>query len=158
RHFVRNHFAIPRPTEQSLELDGRKIALGDLRQLGQRTLAVTLECAGNNRLGMTPLPSGEPWGSGAVSTALWTGVPLRTLLERAGLRDDAIEILAEGADGFTRSLPIEDALDPSTLLAFEMNSRPLPVEHGAPLRLLVPGWYGMASVKWLVRLRALTVP
>src|SRR5262249_6134293 len=109
------------------------------------------------RLGMAPLPPGEPWGRGAVSTAIWTGVPLRSLLERVGLRDDAIEILAEGADGFARALPIEDALDPSTLLAFEMNGRPLPIEHGAPLRLVVPAWYGMASVKWLVRLRVLTV-
>jgi len=117
-----------------------------------------MECAGNGRLGMTPLPSGAPWGHGAVSAAYWTGVPLRAVLERVGVRDDAIEILAEGGDGFARALPIEDALDPSTLLAFEMNGRPLPPEHGGPLRLLVPGWYGMASVKWLVHIQPLTEP
>ena len=157
-HFLRSHFAIPQPSETSLLVDDTGIELSELIELGSRTFAVTLECAGNGRLGMMPLPVGEPWGDGAVSTAVWTGVPLRLLLERVGLRDDAVEILAEGADGFARSLPIEDALDPDTLLAFEMNGRPLSAEHGAPLRLLVPGWYGMASVKWLARLRTLTQP
>jgi DMSO/TMAO reductase YedYZ molybdopterin-dependent catalytic subunit len=118
---------------------------------------------------MAPLPPGEPWGTGAVSTASWTGPPLALLLERAGVRDDAVEILVSGADRgtpagareamrFARALPLDKAMDPNVILAVEMNGRPLPIEHGAPARLVVPGWYGMASVKWVARIAALTEP
>jgi DMSO/TMAO reductase YedYZ molybdopterin-dependent catalytic subunit len=128
-----------------------------------RSLTVTLECAGNGRTSMAPLPEGEPWGQGALGTAVWKGVPLAKVLARAGLRPDVVEVLIEGADGegrkrFARSLPMSKALHPDTLLALEMNGAPLTRSHGAPVRLIVPGWYGMASVKWVSRIEALTEP
>jgi DMSO/TMAO reductase YedYZ molybdopterin-dependent catalytic subunit len=127
------------------------------------SLTVTLECAGNGRTSMAPLPEGEPWGQGALGTAVWKGVPLAKVLARAGLRPDVVEVLIEGADGegrkrFARSLPMSKALHPDTLLALEMNGAPLTRSHGAPVRLIVPGWYGMASVKWVSRIEALTEP
>jgi DMSO/TMAO reductase YedYZ molybdopterin-dependent catalytic subunit len=175
-HFVRCHFDRPRLDvgTHRLVVDGAlaepfAIDLGELSELPQRSVTVTLECAGNDRLGMAPLPTGEPWSRGAVSTASWSGVPLALLLERAGVRDDAVEILVCGADSgrpdesereqsFARALPLDKACDPSVLLALEMNGAPIPVEHGAPVRLIVPGWYGMASVKWVARITALTQP
>lgn len=131
-----------------------------------RSFPATLECAGNGRSAMDPVPEGEPWEYGAVSTAEWTGVPLHLLLEGAGLRDGVTEIVAEGHDrghvsaergnvSFERSLPLARALHPDTLLVYAMNGEPLPVAHGFPARLLVAGWYGMASVKWLSSLRAI---
>lgn len=128
-----------------------------------REVTATLECAGNGRTTMAPLPEGEPWGKGALGTAVWRGVPLAEVLERARLRPDVLEILVEGADGegskrFARALPVSKALHPDTLLALEMNGQPLPRAHGAPVRLIVPGWYGMASVKWVRRIEALTQP
>ena len=175
-HYVRNNFEVPRlsSARHRLEVDGEVdapfgLSVEALRSLPRRTLTVTLECAGNNRLDFSPLPPGEPWERGAVSTATWSGVPLREVLARAKLRPGTVEILAEGADsgtvkgadvrlGFARALPLEVALHEDTLLALEMNGAPLPPEHGAPVRLLVPGWYAMASVKWLRRLRALAQP
>jgi DMSO/TMAO reductase YedYZ molybdopterin-dependent catalytic subunit len=140
-----------------------------LRALPQRSVTVTLECAGNQRAQLQPLPPGEPWLRGAVSTASWSGPPLGLVLERAGVRDDVIEILVEGADrgrpegggaacSYGRALPLEVAHAGHVILALEMNGRPLPIEHGAPVRLIVPGWYGMASVKWVARIAALTTP
>ncbi len=176
RFFVRNHFRLPdvAPGKHVLEIGGAvkralQLHLDDLEAMGTRTLALTLECAGNGRTGLQPLPTGEPWGLGAVSTARWTGLPLRAVLESAGVRPEAIEILAIGADRgrppdiaeeipFARSLPLAKAMDPNTLLALQMNDRPLLPEHGAPIRLIVPGWYGMASVKWVERLEALAEP
>jgi len=139
------------------------LEVGELARLSRRTLTVTLECAGNGRTGMSPLPEGEPWQQGALGTATWTGVPLAEVLARARLRREVVEILIEGADGkgskrFARSLPVSKALHPDTLLALEMNGAPLPRAHGAPVRLVVPGWYGMASVKWVTRVEALTQP
>ncbi|MGH2354824.1 MAG: sulfite oxidase [Chloroflexota bacterium] len=174
--YVRSNFAVP-----SLDAQRHRIAVGgaverplnlslaDLRALGSTTMLATIECAGNNRLSLAPLPSGEPWQRGAVSTARWGGVPLRVVLERAGLGANATEILVEGADHgtpkdgpgdipFARSLPVEKALHPDTLLALEMNGVPLPPDHGAPVRLVVPAWYGMASVKWVTRIEALAEP
>jgi DMSO/TMAO reductase YedYZ molybdopterin-dependent catalytic subunit len=161
-HFVRSHFPIP-ATADTLEVRGAlatpmRIGCDELRGLATRTLPVTLECAGNGRARMAPLPPGEPFKRGAVSTAVWTGVPLRLLLERAALRDDVVEILAVGADSFERALPIAAALDPDVLVAVEMNGAPIPPSHGGPARLVVPGWYGMASVKWLHALLALPRP
>jgi len=170
-HFRRHDLAPRKPVlevvgaiEQPLRLD-----LADLEAMGTRTLAVTVECAGNGRTGLQPLPVGEPWGLGAVSTARWTGVPLRAVLASAGLKRPVVEILAIGADRgrppdtadevpFARSLPLSKARDPDTLLAIQMNGRPTPPEHGGPIRLIVPGWYGMASVKWLERIEALAEP
>jgi len=145
------------------------LSLADLAQLPQHTVLVTMECAGNWRLGMTPVPDGEPWKYGAVSTTRWSGVPLRVLLKRAGVSGDAMEVLAVGADAgprsdadgivrFERSLPLDVALHPDTLVATHMDGAPLSAEHGAPVRLIVPGWYGMASVKWLAALEVRTTP
>lgn len=175
--YVRDHFAMPRidPATWRLTLDGevaRPLALtyDELRALPSRTHLVTLECAGNGRRAMNPPAEGEPFGYGVASTAEWTGVPLRTVLEAADLRPNALEVLFSGADGgpnaeaggatmaFERSLPVERALHPDTLLAYAMNGEELPAAHGFPLRVLVPGWYGVAAVKWLVRITALATP
>ena len=130
----------------------------DLMQFPRRYLTTTLECAGNGRAFMGPPVPGEPWRLGAVSTAEWHGVSLADVLERAEVNAAAVEILFEGADGFARSLTVKEALHPDTLLADRMNGEQLTPEHGAPLRLLVPGWYGMASVKWLSSITARRTP
>jgi DMSO/TMAO reductase YedYZ molybdopterin-dependent catalytic subunit len=174
--YVRSNFSVPtlNPSSYRLYVSGAvrqqlELSLDDLRGLGTKAVTAVMECAGNNRLALAPLPSGEPWHAGAVSAARWTGVPLRAVLDRAGVRAEAIEILAEGADHgkpkdgsgdipFARSLPLEKALHPDTLLVLEMNGEPLARDHGAPVRLVVPSWYGMASVKWVLRLEALTEP
>jgi DMSO/TMAO reductase YedYZ molybdopterin-dependent catalytic subunit len=127
---------------------------------------VTLECAGNGRAFLEPPAPGEQWHLGAVGTAEWTGVSLRTVLERARPHRDAMEIYFAGADhgtpkdlgrdiAFERSMPVADAMSDAPLLAYAMNGVPLAPEHGAPLRLVMPGWYGMASVKWLAHIRAI---
>lgn len=171
--YVRGNF--PAPPDDAVEWRLRvggavaqpvEVTLGDLLSMQARELPVTLECAGNGRTGFSPLPQGEPWGFGAVGTALWKGVPVATLLERSGPGAGAVEVLFEGADRgvpseglgevpFARSLPLEVTLHPDTLLVYEMNGAPLPREHGGPVRLLVPGWYGMASVKWLATITVL---
>ncbi len=167
RHYVRDHFAIPE-APRHLRINGAvrtplQLTLDDIRSLPPRSLAVTLECAGNGRAFLDPPVAGEQWGTGAVSTAEWTGTPLRSVLEMAGPRASAVEVLCVGADAgapadlgiriaYERSLPIADALRDDVLLAYAMNGDDLPPEHGAPLRLVVPGWYGMASLKWLARL------
>lgn len=173
--YVRNHFHIPDldPEAWRLEVTGAveepvALSLSDLRALEGRVVPVTLECAGNGRRAMSPMPPGTPWGWGAVATAEFTGVPLRRVLERVRPRGDAREVLAVGADRgevetgetvpFARSLPLADARRPEVLLAWGMHDGPLLREHGFPLRLVVPGWYAMASVKWLVRIELLTEP
>lgn len=173
--YVRNHFDVPRldPDSWQLRVGGLVeqplgLSLPELRRFPECTLAVTLECAGNGRARMTPVPPGTPWGYGAAATASFTGTPLTTVVERAGLRPDTVEILFVGADAgdvapgrpteFGRSLPVTDALHPDVLLAWEMNGEPLSAAHGSPLRLVVPGWYGVASVKWLVSIEALAAP
>lgn len=173
--YVRSNFALP-PLEatHTIAIGGAvrapfAMSLPELAALPQRHVTVTMECAGNGRLGMDPVPTGEPWRFGAVSTTTWSGVSLRTLLERAGLAPDVVEILGTGADAgprddaegdvrFARSLPIADAMHPDTIVATHMAGEPLSFDHGAPTRLIVPGWYGMASVKWLARLDAITTP
>jgi len=139
------------------------LTLAELARAPLHEVAATLECAGNGRTAMAPLPEGEPWDKGALGTAVWKGVPLAEVLGRARLRPDVLEILVEGADGegskrFARALPVSKAMHPDTLLVLEMNGAPLPRAHGAPVRLIVPGWYGMASVKWVRRIEALTRP
>lgn len=168
--FKRNHFPLP-PAEADWRLtveggtEGRlEFDLEHLAHFGRRSLEAVLECAGNGRTLLEPQPGGTPWGLGAVSHARWGGVPLSLVLEEAGPPPDAVEVSFEGADGeaeegrYARSLPLEAALQPGVLLAWEMNGRPLPRQHGGPLRLLVPGWYGMASVKWLRRVAFLSRP
>jgi DMSO/TMAO reductase YedYZ molybdopterin-dependent catalytic subunit len=98
---------------------------------------------------MNPPVPGEPWRLGAVSTAAWEGVPLSSVLGQAEVAAGAVEVIFTGADGFVRSLPIDIALGEDVLLVDTMNGEPLTREHGAPFRLLVAGWYGMAAVKWL---------
>ncbi len=176
RFFVRSHFTRPDldPRRHVLAVSGAverelKLNMVELEAMGTRTMAVTLECAGNGRTGLRPLPAGEPWGLGAVGTARWTGVPLQAVLESAGLKPQVREILAIGADRgrppgladeipFARSLPVGKATDLDTLLALRMNDELILPEHGSPVRLIVPDWYGVASVKWLERIEALAAP
>jgi DMSO/TMAO reductase YedYZ molybdopterin-dependent catalytic subunit len=174
--YVRNHFDPPSldPAVWRLEVGGRvehplSLTLAELRAMPAQTLTVTLECAGNGRAALQPPTDGEPWGFGAVSTATWTGIPLSDVLDRAGPSAHAPEILFRGADRgpvgqpdriahFERSLPIDVARQSDALLAYAMNGAPLPIDHGYPLRLIVPGWYGVASVKWLTSIEAITTP
>jgi DMSO/TMAO reductase YedYZ molybdopterin-dependent catalytic subunit len=174
--YVRSNFPTPPhdPATWRLTVDGLverplSLTLDDLLALPSRTLTATLECAGNNRTRLAPIPEGEPWEQGAVSTAIWTGAPLAAVLERAGVRPGAVEVRFEGADrgvprgrtetiSFERSLPIDHARTPDVLLVHRMNDAPLTAEHGAPLRALAPGWYGMAAVKWLQRIEVLDHP
>lgn len=170
--YVRNHFDTPRldAAEWSLDVMGSverpiSVSYADIQGLPTRTLEVALECAGNGRRLMDPEPKGTPWGYGAVSIVQFTGTPLLNVLNKASIAGDVVEAVFEGADrgevepgrveSFTRSLPIDVALDSDTLLTWGMNGQPLSPEHGYPLRLVVPGWYGMASVKWLKRVTLL---
>ena len=170
RHYVRDHFAIPAASDR-LAIEGAvrtplQLTMGHIRSLPPRSLVVTLECAGNGRAFLDPPVAGEQWRTGAVGTAEWTGASLGEVLELAEPLSSAVEVLCVGADAGTpagggadiayeRSLPIGEALREDVLLAYAMNGNDLLPEHGAPLRLIVPGWYGMASVKWLARLRLL---
>jgi DMSO/TMAO reductase YedYZ molybdopterin-dependent catalytic subunit len=171
--FVRNHF--PQPT---LDMAGFCLRVGglverpleltwqDIAAMPERSVFATVECAGNGRSFLhTPQP-GVQWGAGAIGHAEWTGVPLALVLEKAGIKPGAVEVLCEGADRgteadhpatmqFARSLPLRKALHPDTLLAYRMNGELLAPSHGFPLRLFVPGWYGVASVKWLQRIEVL---
>src|SRR5438067_11346236 len=161
--FLRCHFAIPRLGDShAIEIAGavvtpRIVTLQQLRLMPPLTRTVLTECAGNGRAMIEPPVSGEQWAHRALSTAQWTGVALRSLIE---LRDDAVEVVFTGADGggYQRSLPREVAMDADTLIAWEMNAEPIPARFGGPLRLVVPGWYGMASVKWLARIEAVQRP
>jgi DMSO/TMAO reductase YedYZ molybdopterin-dependent catalytic subunit len=173
RHYVRSHFSFPAPPT-GVAISGAvrtaaRVPLDALRALPQRSALVTLECAGNGRGFLRPPAPGEQWALGAVSTAEWTGVTLRSLLEPRGLSPAVVEILFRGADrgsvpaagaelAFERSLPLERALSDDVIVAHAMNGAPIPREHGAPLRLVVPTWYGMASVKWLAEIVALEQP
>jgi DMSO/TMAO reductase YedYZ molybdopterin-dependent catalytic subunit len=173
--YVRTNFDVPVLSDaHTIEVGGAvhrplTITIDALRKMPQRTVHATMECAGNGRLGMHPLPVGEPWNNGAVSTITWTGVPLATVLAMAGVSNEAIEVLVTAADSgarddaegevrFARALPIKDALREDTLLALSMNGEPLTPDHGFPVRLAVPGWYGMASVKWVTRIDVITTP
>lgn len=172
QHYVRSHFGPPTrlPRAWTLTIDGDvsravTLTLDDLRRMGAESRPVTLECAGNGRgLFGVPKTSGIQWGHGAVSTATWTGVPLAAVLERAGLRPGARHLWMEGLDRapagtvpkFLRSIPREVGLE-DALVAYAMNDGPIPLHNGGPLRLLVPGWYGMASTKWLTHVHAMPV-
>ena len=170
--YRRNHFPIPEidPEEWRLRVevgpdDVRAVSLAQLQALPQRTVRVTLECAGNARTGMEPRPPGTAWGVGAVSTGDFTGTPLRSLLDPASLPPGAVEVWFRGGDAtpdhprpYDRSLPLEVALHEDTLLVWEMNGEPLPPAYGFPVRLVVAGWYGMAAVKWLTDVRVLSEP
>jgi DMSO/TMAO reductase YedYZ molybdopterin-dependent catalytic subunit len=173
-HYTLSHFDLPRLDAAGFHLavSGRvsrplSLSLDELRRLPARTLRVTLECAGNGRGLMSPRYPSMPWLHEGVGTAEWTGTPLRHVLEQAGVAADAVEIAFLGADrGFDRgvehdygrSLKPADAMADDVLLAYAMNGAPLAPQHGYPLRLLVPGWFGMASVKWLTRVDVLAQP
>jgi DMSO/TMAO reductase YedYZ molybdopterin-dependent catalytic subunit/rhodanese-related sulfurtransferase/glyoxylase-like metal-dependent hydrolase (beta-lactamase superfamily II) len=168
RFYVRNHFPAPAidVSTWSLEVTGlveRPLALSlrNLSRMPSETRVVTLECAGNGRYRLDPPVDGEAWRLGAVSTAEWTGVPLAEVLDRAGILPGAREVVFRGADRgtvegrpgpvhFERSLPLETARESQALLAYAMNGEALPLQHGYPVRLVVPSWYGVASVKWLI--------
>jgi len=176
RFYVRNHFYIPDldPENYRLQFKGLverplSLSLHELRAMRSHSQAITLECAGNGRSLFDPPIEGEKWDLGAVSTAEWTGVPLVALLERAGVRTEAREVLFRGADGgmvdghaepirFERSLRLDDTQLAGALLAYAMNGEPLPVHHGYPLRLVVPNWYSVASVKWLTEIELISRP
>jgi DMSO/TMAO reductase YedYZ molybdopterin-dependent catalytic subunit len=171
--YVRNHFQIPvlDPATWRLEVGGLverplNLSVRDLMNMRSQALVVTLECAGNGRSLLDPPADGEQWGLGAVSTAEWTGVPLVEVLDRAGVKPGAREVVFRGVDNgtlagrtdtisFERSLTIDDARDSEALLAYAMNGEPLPIQHGFPLRVVVPGWYAVASVKWLREIEAI---
>jgi DMSO/TMAO reductase YedYZ molybdopterin-dependent catalytic subunit len=171
--YIRNHFTKPKieaatwrlkvvgAVEKPLELTYDQVLA-----LPSRTMPITLECAGNGRSQLNPKAKGVQWELGAVSTADWTGVPLATILEKAGVKKDAVDVVLEGTDEgepkndpkpvgtihFARGMPLAKALKPEVLLAYKMNGDILPSSHGFPLRAVVGGWYGMASVKWLQRI------
>src|SRR5215212_6598335 len=181
-HYVRSNFALPEH-DGTLTIGGAvehatTLTLDDLRALPSVERTVTLECAGNGRLEMRPLPIGEPWGDYAVSTARWTGALLHDVLEQAHPASDGVDVRFQGADHgayhlnpvlaetdrdnltFERALPLAHAADPAAeiLIAYAMNGEPLGLDHGAPFRLIVPHWYAVASVKWLKRIDVLTEP
>jgi sulfite oxidase len=169
-HFVRSHFGVPDfdAATWTLEIGGAvrresRYSLAQLRQRPVRTQSVVLECAGHRRREFHPTTVGLQWGVGAVSEARWTGISLSELLREVSPRGRACEVVFEGADHgphrslasevpFARSIPLDRALAGDVLLAWKMNDRPIPAKHGAPLRLIVPGSYGVASVKWLRRI------
>jgi sulfane dehydrogenase subunit SoxC len=164
-HYLLIHFDIPYVDADAWELQvgglverPLTLTLGDIKGRPSRTLAVTLECAGNGRALLSPRANTQPWLLEAVGTAEWTGTPLAPILEEAGVSENALEVVFTGLDRgvqgedehlYERSLPLADALRDEVLLAYAVNGQPLPPQHGFPLRLVVPGWYGMTHVKWL---------
>lgn len=162
-HYLLVHFDIPELPDWRLDVGARTFTLDELRSRERRTVAVTLECAGNGRALLERHEPSQPWLHEAVGTAEWTGTPLAPLLRETGLAEGAVEVVFTGADrglqggvehAYARSLPVEEALRDDVLLADEMNGAPLLPQHGAPLRLVVPGWYGMTHVKWLTSIHA----
>lgn len=173
--YVRNHFDLPQldTSNWSLDVNGAvetpiSISYAELQALPAKTLTIALECAGNGRKGMDPVPGGTAWGYGAVSIVEITGTPVSNVLRKAGISEGAVEVAFHGADSgvvqpgrieqFVRSLPLAVALHADTLLVWKMNRQLLSLRHGFPVRLAVSGWYGMASVKWLKRMEVLTEP
>jgi DMSO/TMAO reductase YedYZ molybdopterin-dependent catalytic subunit len=173
-HYLLIHFDIPATDVETwaIEVGGRverplALSTADLRARPAVTMPVTMECAGNGRARLDPRPLSQPWLDGAIGTATWTGTPLAPILKEAGLEPDAVEVVFRGADhgeqggveqDYERSLSIADATRDEVILAYELNGQPLPPQHGFPVRLLVPGWYGMTSVKWLRSITAVVEP
>jgi sulfane dehydrogenase subunit SoxC len=171
-HYLVIHFDIPPADERTwtVEVDGSvdrslTLSIDDLRSRPAVTRPVTMECAGNGRALMPPRAESQPWLDGAVGNASWTGTSLTPILKEAGLRPDAVELVFTGADhgiqgdveqDYQWGFSLDDILRDDVLLAYEMNGQPLPPQHGYPVRLLVPDWYGMCSVKWLRRITAVT--
>jgi len=173
-HYLLIHFDVPCVEEKAwrLTVDGRvsqplSISLDDIRSRPQVTAPVTIECAGNGRARMTPRPRSQPWLDEAVGTGNWTGTPLAPILQEARMSDDAVDVLFVGLDRgeqggieqyYERALPVPEALREEVLLVYALNGVPLPPQHGFPVRLIVPGWYGMTQVKWLQRITVLDKP
>jgi DMSO/TMAO reductase YedYZ molybdopterin-dependent catalytic subunit len=165
--FRRNHFSYPTPSLSNywVPINGfvntpLLFSIQDLMTLPSRTIKNVLECSGNKRSYFEPKVFGEQWEKGAISQGYWKGISLKTLLEAAGMKEGAKEVVVEGYDygkrtdldnvyQYTRSLPLETALHPDTIIAYKYNDLPIPMQHGFPLRLIVPQWYAMASVKWV---------
>lgn len=173
-HYLVAHWDIPAadPGQWRLTVGGAvrrplTLTLDDVRARPSQTHPVTLECAGNGRGWLTPRPVSLPWLGEAVSTATWTGAPLGSILDEAGVAPGSCEVVFHGRDRgvqgdeeqtYARSLQLEEATRPEVLVAYQMDGQPLPPQHGFPLRLIVPGWYGMASVKWLHAIEVVTAP
>ena len=173
-HYLLIHYDIPAidPTTFELVIDGLvatplSLDLDAIRSRPQVSAVVTLECAGNGRARLLPRPVSQPWLTEAVGTARWGGTPLSDLLQEAGIAEEAVDVVFTGADhgvergleqDYQRALPVAEAMRGDVLLAYEMNGAPLPPQHGAPLRLIVPGWYGMAHVKWLRKITVAAEP
>ncbi|HEV8050569.1 MAG TPA: sulfite oxidase [Thermoplasmata archaeon] len=170
RFFVRSHFDVPKLDRDAWRLivDGEvehplNLSFADLMRERSKTVVTTMECAGNSRSSVYPPAQGVRWRHGALGTARWTGISLWDVLAKADVRPAAIEAVFEGADHgheagvpeeltYAMSVPVVKAEHPDTLLAFEMNGEPLTPSHGFPVRVIVPGWYGMGSVKWVTRI------
>lgn len=173
-HYLLIHYDIPEVNvdEWRLKIAGLfakrlDLTLDEIKRRPRRTNPVTMECAGNGRALFAPRRISQPWLLEAIGTAEWTGTPLRKILQEAGISAAAKEIvftgLDQGVEGdqvqfYQRSLTLDEAMREEVLLVYEMNGEPLPPQHGYPLRLLMPGWYGMASVKWLDRIEAVAEP
>lgn len=176
RFYIRNHFPMPAldPALYALTVSGLveqplSFTLRDLQDMPAQSLVATLECAGNGRAHFDPPVDGDQWRGGGASTAEWTGVPLVEILDRAGLGVGAYDVVFRGADAgpvdgatapvrFERALSVGDARDSGALVAYAMNGAPLPLQHGRPVRLIVPGWYSVASVKWLTEIEVISQP
>ncbi len=173
-HYLLTHYDIPAvdPSSWMLRVGGLvrselSLSLEEVSARPAVRMPVTMECAGNGRARLSPRPVSQPWLLEAFGTAEWGGTPLRPILEEAGVLEDSVEVLFTGLDRgveggeeqrYERSLPLAEALRDEVLLAYEINGQPLPPQHGFPLRLLVPGWYGMTSVKWLERITVIDRP
>jgi DMSO/TMAO reductase YedYZ molybdopterin-dependent catalytic subunit len=173
-HYLLIHYDIPvvDPSAWRLTVGGhvaQRLSLGldELRERDPVEVTSTMECAGNGRAGLEPRPLSQPWLVEAVGNARWLGVRLATLLEEAQLLEEAVEIVFTGLDRgiekgveqrYQRALPVDEALSDEVLLAYDMNGAPLLPQHGFPLRLVVPGWYGMTNVKWLTSIEAVQEP
>jgi DMSO/TMAO reductase YedYZ molybdopterin-dependent catalytic subunit len=179
--YVRNHYAVPKLDAKTFRLEVKgavkkplKLSLDDLRKLKEVTQSLTLECAGNGRSFLRPKSKGVQWELGAVSTAQWTGVPLSSVLEMAGVEKEAVEVILVGADkgdpkkdkdiqpahdvAFSRSMSLSKANKSEVMLVWKMNGKELTPNHGYPLRCVVGGWFGMASVKWLTQIVVTKTP
>jgi DMSO/TMAO reductase YedYZ molybdopterin-dependent catalytic subunit len=173
-HYLLTHYDIPDvdPTAWRLEVDGLvgsplSLSLEEIRSLPAVETAVTMECAGNGRALVEPHVVSQPWLLEAIGTARWRGVPVAAVLEKSGVAEGASDVLFTGLDrgveggeeqDYARSVSLAEVLAGDALLAYEVNGVPLPPQHGFPLRLVVPGWYGMTSVKWLARISLLDAP
>ena len=163
--FIRSHgpsAKLDDPSMYSLQVVGHvdkslTLTLDDLKAMPQRTFDAFLECSGNGRGFFSPAASGGQWRNDAIANAEWTGVPLKDVLAKAGVKDGAVDVVSQGGDfpEMQRGLPIDDAMGVDTILALKMNGEDLPAPHGGPVRLFVPGWGGIASTKWLIGLTVL---